>query len=354
VRGLSARTVKSYREDLGRFASQFGARPIRDTGAGQGQVEGEAALMSIDDAAPRDIRAFVAGLVAEGLAPSSVNRAVSAIRGYYRHRVRFGALACDPSGDIDGMSVPRTLPRFLFENEMSELIALAEGDDFGATRDRALLEFLYSSGCRVAEVADLDPAALDLEAGTARVRGKGSKERVVFVAAPARRALADYLPLRQALLSRHGTAASGRPTTAVSRPARRGGIEEGQTGKSAGEPREESPNELAEEPDRPPERALFLSSRGRALSRRGIEWIVEGFSERLAARRGLRKRVSPHSFRHSFATHLVGHGADIRVVQELLGHSSISTTQVYTHVDMERLRKVYDLAHPHGSGGTRK
>jgi site-specific recombinase XerD len=248
--------------------------------------------------------------------------------------VRYGGLEVDPSRDVEGMPGARGLPRFLFENEMAELIGLAEGVDFRSLRDRALLEFLYSTGCRVAEVADLGLARLDLHAGTARVVGKGSKERVVFIAAPARRALHDYLPMRAALLagraasrSSKRAAASGEAEEAGERPKRR---------------------------RRDPASAVFLSSKGAALSPRGIEWIVEGYSERLAARKGLHKRVSPHAFRHSFATHLVARGADIRAVQELLGHASVSTTQVYTHVDMERLKRVYDLAHPHGSEGRKK
>lgn len=305
VRGLSERTVKSYREDLGRWAAHFDAA---NPGA------------SLDAAGPRDIRAFAAGLLSEGLAGASVNRAFAAIRGFYRHRVRYGGLVVDPSRDIDSMPNPRSLPKFLFEEEMSELLALAKGEDFRAIRDRALLEFLYSTGCRVAEVADLDPTRLNLAAGSAKVRGKGAKERIVFIAPPARRALADYLPMRAALLS---TMTAGARTGEGTRR-------------------------------RDPSKFVFLASKGNALTRRGIEWIVEGYAERLAAKRGLRKRISPHAFRHSFATHLVGRGADIRAVQELLGHASISTTQVYTHVDMERLKRVYDLAHPHGSGGTGK
>ena len=326
VRGLSERTVRSYRDDLGRLGSHLGASGV-----------------DIDLAGSRDIRGFAAGLIAEGLATSSVNRALSAIRGYYRHRLRHGHIEVDPSGDVEGFTGPRNLPRFLFENEMAELIALADGNDFGALRDRALLEFLYSTGCRVAEAAGLDPRHLDLGAGTARVRGKGSKERIVFIAPPARRALADYLPMREALLRGRLHQRAAAPLEAGAAVAPRRNVAAKAPGAAA-----------AGRSKRDPARALFLSAKEQALSRRGIEWIVEGFSERLAAKRGLRKRITPHAFRHSFATHLVARGADIRVVQELLGHSSISTTQVYTHVDMERLKRVYDLAHPHGSGGTVK
>ncbi|HUX42276.1 MAG TPA: tyrosine recombinase [Rectinemataceae bacterium] len=320
VRGLSKKTVTSYREDLERFSAFIG------DGRGEGA--------DIDAVTAQDLRAFVAELVSDRLASSSVNRSLSAIRGFYRHRVKYGGLAIDPSRDVEALSAPRGLPRFLQEAEMNELIEQAGGDDFPSLRDRALLEFLYSTGCRVAEVADLDPARLDLTAGTARVRGKGSKERIVFLAAPAKKALADYLPHRAELL-RNRIAA-----TKVSKESKPSADEEPEEGTKAAR--------------RDPRRHLFLSARGSALSARGIEYIVDRYAERLAMRRGLAKRISPHAFRHSFATHLVGRGADIRVVQEMLGHSSVSTTQVYTHVDMERLKRVYDLAHPHGNGGTKQ
>jgi site-specific recombinase XerD len=286
VRGLSPRTVESYREDLCRYSIFLDGR-------------------GIDAATASDIRDFAAELIGEGKAGSSVNRALSALRGYYRYRVRFGALAADPSRDVEGFSVRRSLPRFLFEDEAAAFIALADGDDFAAIRDRAILEFLYSTGCRVAETSSLRLDRLDLEGGSAKVTGKGSKERVVFLSDSARAALAAYLPVREALMTRTGASLQ------------------------------------AKKPD-----CVFVNSRGGPLSERGIEWLIEGY----ARRAGIGKKISPHTFRHSFATHLVGHGADIRVVQELLGHSSVSTTQIYAHVDMERLRKVYEQAHPHGGG----
>lgn len=310
VRGLSPRTVRSYREDLDRFETFLSGKD----GSGFSMP-----AVDIDAVKAGELRAFTAALVTDGLANSSVNRALSAIRGYYRYRMRYGGLALDPTAELEGLPGRRSLPRFLFEDEMAELIGLAEGNDFRSLRDRALLEFLYSTGCRVAEAAGLGLSRLDLASGTARVRGKGSKERIVFLAPPAKTALSDYLPLRAALMARLGAALSSPATGEGDR-------------------------------SRPSSEALFVSSRGRALSTRGIEWIVEGYAERFAAARGTRKRISPHAFRHSFATHLTARGADIRAVQELLGHASISTTQVYTHVDMERLKKVYNQAHPHGGG----
>ncbi len=286
VRGLSARTQSSYREDLARFDSFL---------AQHGGIDP-------DGVSSRELRAYQAELVAEGKAPASVNRALSAIRGFYRYRMRYGRLAVDPTRDVEGIPARRSLPRFLFEAEVASLIVSVEGDDFTAVRDRAILEFLYSSGCRVAEAAGLELSRLDLARGSARIFGKGAKERIVFIALPARLALEAYLPLRAARLAILGRADEAR---------------------------------------------LFVNARGAPLSARGIEWILDG----RARRAGQKRRVSPHVLRHSFATHLVEAGADIRTVQELLGHASIRTTQVYAHVDVERLKKVYELAHPHGGGG---
>jgi site-specific recombinase XerD len=304
VRGLSPRTLRSYREDFDAF-ERFTSSP--------------------DDASAADIRAFVASLVNEGKASSSVNRALSAIRGYFRYRVRFGGMAVDPSHDVECLPSKRPLPRFLFEDEAAAFMQLPEGELFGPSRDRAMLEFLYSTGCRVAETSNLTLDKLDLARGSARVLGKGSKERVVFLAPPAKAALVGYLPLRSERILRIGTALRAKkPGTAGE--GERSDPEDG----AAGRRREKD--------------YLFVNARGGRLTERGIEWIIQGYAERSGSKRS----VTPHAFRHSFATHLVEHGADIRAVQELLGHSSVSTTQIYAHVDMERLRKVYEQAHPHG------
>jgi integrase/recombinase XerC len=303
VRGLSPRTLRSYREDFQAFE-----RVMNALGPG----------FDVDAARASDLRAFAAALVTEGKAGSSVNRALSALRGYYRYRVRYGGLELDPSKDVEGLPYKRPLPRFLFEEEANAFMALPEGEGFAPSRDRAMLEFLYSTGCRVAEASNLTLDKLDLSGGSARVIGKGSKERVVFLAPPARAALEAYLPLRSARMSRLG-ASIGKAAKAEA-----GNVE---------------PKARA-----PAKEYLFVNARGGRLSERGIEWLLQGYSERS----GTLRPVSPHAFRHSFATHLVGRGADIRAVQELLGHASVSTTQVYAHVDMERLRKVYEQAHPHG------
>jgi site-specific recombinase XerD len=295
VRGLAARTLRSYREDLAGYESFLSSSGV-----------------DADAVGARDVRAYAAALVARGKASASMNRALSAIRGYYRYRVKFGDIPTDPTRDVEGFPARKRLPRFLFEDEAAAFLSLAEGTDFASLRDRALLEFLYSSGCRVGEASGLALDKLNVADGVALVTGKGSKERAVFLAPPAREAMAAYLPARAALLARLGAAVRG--------DAHDGGTR------------------------------VFVNAKGGRLTERGMEWIVRGYAERS----GFPRRVTPHAFRHSFATHLVAAGADIRAVQELLGHASVSTTQVYAHVDMNRLRKVYEQAHPHGGREKRR
>ncbi|HSV56814.1 MAG TPA: tyrosine recombinase [Magnetospirillaceae bacterium] len=287
VRNLSPRTVESYGTDLAAWETHLAAQS-----------------RGLGDAAPQDVRGFMAAKVQAGFAASSVNRALSAVKGFYRFLRRFpGPMAGpegpppDPARDVDGLPAGRPLPRFLFEDEMKDLIESIPGNGFTEARDRALLELLYSTGCRVSEAAGLRLDDVDPKKGSARVTGKGRKERVVFLSRSAMEALAAWLPFRQAKAGTDGN-------------------------------------------------WLFVNARGGKLSTRGIAWLLD----RRAASLGMARRVSPHAFRHSFATHLVGRGADVRVVQELLGHASLSTTQIYTHVDMKRLREVYERAHPHGSG----
>ncbi|MBL8966156.1 MAG: tyrosine-type recombinase/integrase, partial [Spirochaetaceae bacterium] len=317
VRGLSDRTVRSYREDLERLESFL-------AGIGVGNP---------DEAGPRDLRAFAADLVAAGRASASVNRALSAARGYYRHRLRYGGLAADPSRDVEGIPGRRSLPRFLFEDEAASFISLAEGESFRAVRDRAILEFLYSTGCRVGEAVGLDLDRVDLKGGTARVTGKGSKERVVFLAPPALAAIAAYLPLRAARVAKASTETGAEATAARERLRSAAMAAAASCASLADAPSGEAPAEGgsgggAAGPSRPRRGdPLFVNARGGRLTERGVEWIVDGYAERA----GRNRRVSPHVFRHSFATHLVARGADIRTVQELLGHASVSTTQIYAH-----------------------
>jgi integrase/recombinase XerC len=238
-------------------------------------------------------------LGAEGIAAVSVNRALSSIRGFYRWLHRFGYRSDDPASPLRNLKPPKTLPAFLWEGEMASFAELPDTEGIlWPRRDKALILTIYSGGLRISELASLSLAGLEPDLSGARVTGKGDKERHVFFSDECREALGAWLP------------------------ERRGRIRE----------------------DRPTDR-LFISRRGGPISIPGVRWIIARYAERS----GLPKNIHPHALRHSFATHLVNSGCDVRLVQELLGHSSISTTQRYTHVDMERLKKVYARSHPHGS-----
>jgi site-specific recombinase XerD len=263
-----------------------------------------------------NLRAYLATL-AGTVARSSVAQRLAAIRAFHRFAVREGMAAGDPWGAIATPRLPRRLPRVLEVKQVEQLLAVVAGDleaiaggDPGraalavalALRDRAIVEVAYAAGLRISELAAADLASVDLRRGDVRVMGKGRKERVGLLGRPAIAAVHAYLE-------------DGRPTLLARNPA----------AATAGGPSE-----------------LFLNHRGAALGVRGLRFRLERL--RLAA--GLPAGVSPHTLRHSFATHLLDGGADLRVVQELLGHESLATTQVYTHVSPARLRTAYRDAHP--------
>ena len=250
------------------------------------------------NASAPQVRLFIAELSAEGIASVSVNRALSSIRGYYRWMVRFGYRVDDPTSPLRNLKTPKSLPVFLWEGEMAAFSELPDtAGILWPERDKALILAMYSGGLRISETASLSLKNLEKELSGARIIGKGNKERQVFFSEEAREALFAYLPARRMRIK------AERPT------------------------------------DR-----LFISCKGAPISVPGVRWIISKYAERS----GLGKSIHPHSLRHSFATHLVNSGCDVRVVQELLGHASISTTQRYTHVDMAHLRNVYNNAHPHG------
>ena len=236
-----------------------------------------------------------------GRAPATVARALVAVRSLHRFLADEGHLAGDPSAALDVPSVPRGLPKPLREEEVAALIAAVVGDGPRARRDRALLELLYGTGLRISEAVGLSSGDVDVAGGTLRAFGKGSRERVVPLLGQAAVAMAAWL------------GPGGRDGLEPRRWARRGDAE-----------------------------AVFLNARGGRLSRQGAWGVVRHHGDRV----GLGDRLTPHVLRHSCATHLLDHGADIRVVQELLGHASLSTTQVYTAVSQGRLRQVYEAAHP--------
>jgi tyrosine recombinase XerC len=289
VRHLSANTLAAYRRDVQRFLDYLGACGLDP----DNPVLGQSLL-----------RGFVASLGRQGLSARSVNRVLSALRGYYRFRQKVGGEGANPFRELRSLKTERYLPSFLFEEEMERLLA-GSPTDFWQLRDALILELLYSTGCRVAELVAVDLSDLSLKEGSVRVRGKGGKERLVFVGRQAGRLLAEYLPRRRVVAGRF-----------------RGGS------------RASAESEQV---------ALLINRRGERLTVRGVQFLLR----RALQSAGVAKPVSPHTFRHSFATHILNRGADIRIVQELLGHASLSTTQVYTHLDVEGLRRVYDQAHPH-------
>ena len=248
-----------------------------------------------------DVSAFLAGL--QGGAASSAARTMSAVRGLHRFALAEGWVGVDVTDDVPPPRVPLRLPKALPLDAVEQLLAAAGADEPMALRDRALLEFLYGTGARVSEAVALDVDDVDREDRTVVLDGKGGKQRLVPVGSYACRAIDDYLV---------------RLRPQLTRKARSG---------NAG--------------------ALFLNARGGRLTRQGA-WTVLGA---VAERAGLAGRVSPHTLRHSFATHLLDGGADIRTVQELLGHSSATTTQIYTRVTVDRLREVYATSHPRALSG---
>jgi integrase/recombinase XerD len=297
-RGLAANTVESYRRDLTRYESVLAER-------------GQASLAGITTA---DVAEFLASLREgdgehDALAVSSAARAVIAVRGLHAFAVAQGLSDRDPARDVPPPSPPRRLPKAITVAEVERLLA-ASGpgpDDVSADprplRDRALLEFLYGTGARISEATGLDVDELQLDDDpVVRLAGKGGKHRVVPLGRYAVRALQAYL-----VRARPGLAAASKRASV-------------------------SP-------------AVFLNARGGRLTRQGA-WAV---LHAAAGRAGL-PDVSPHTLRHSFATHLLDGGADIRVVQELLGHASVTTTQVYTLITVDRLREVYAFAHPRALG----
>jgi integrase/recombinase XerC/integrase/recombinase XerD len=286
VRKLASATVNAYRSDLEDFTAWLS------------QEGGEAEPVDRET-----VRAYISSLSRNGAAVASINRRLSALKGLFRYLLRFGFIETAPTDGVPSLKRSGELPDVLFENEMARLLDIS-GDDFTSVRDKFILELLYSTGCRITEAVSINVEDLDRQKRSVRVRGKGGKDRRVFLGSSARAALADYVPYREARLRDRGKQSSG---------------------------------------------ALIINHNGDRITQRGVADIIE----RRAREQGLDSRISPHTFRHSFATHLLDHGADIRVVQELLGHSSLSTTQVYTHVGLSRLKNIYESAHPHGGGQER-
>ncbi|MCB0829451.1 MAG: site-specific tyrosine recombinase XerD [Solirubrobacterales bacterium] len=287
-RGLSRNTLNAYRTDLLQYGDYLRANEMDP--------------LEVD---PAEMSEYVANLT-EGngsgrrLASSTIHRKTAALRSFYKHLRREDLVVADPTA---GLATPRRskkLPNVLNQAEVTRLLGTPSGDSPQAYRDRAILEVMYACGLRASELIDLEMTDVDTYEGMLRARGKGSKERIV--------------PLgRQAIYALEGYMRSGRPELVKGRS----------------------------------EKALFLNFRGRRLTRQGLYKIVQGHAKTA----GLEDRMSPHTLRHSFATHLLAGGCDLRAVQEMLGHADVATTQMYTHLSGQQLRDVYYAAHPRAEAG---
>jgi integrase/recombinase XerD len=282
-RGRAVNTLAAYRRDLIGYCGWLAARTT-----------------SLQCVGREDLDSFVQERRASGAAASSVARQLAAVRMLHRFLAEEGLRPDDPAADVEGVRVPAGIPHPLSEAEVVQLLNAVVGDDPISLRDRALLEFLYATGARISEACGLSQGDVDRPNRLVRLFGKGSKERIVPFGRTAATAMDDWLT-------------SGREHLEPVRWARRGDQE-----------------------------AVFLNTRGARLSRQAAWAVVKKYGDRV----GLSGRLSPHVLRHSCATHLLDHGADLRIVQEMLGHASISTTQVYTKVSQERLWQVYLQAHP--------
>ncbi|MEW6586730.1 MAG: tyrosine recombinase XerC [Nitrospirota bacterium] len=247
-----------------------------------------------------DVRGFVAGQIKKGLGKTTVARRLSSVRSFFKYLYREGYVQSNPAKLVSNPKAPKKLPRFLSVDDVFSLVEQPEGIGFLPARDRAVMELLYSSGLRVSELSGLNTEDVNIKENLVKVHGKGKKERIVPVGSKAADAVKTYLIERILLKSR--------------------------------------------------EKALFLNRLGTRLTDRGVRRIVVKYARRLA----VSGRIGPHVLRHTFASHLLQGGADLRVIQELLGHSSLSTTQKYTHLDITHLMDVYDKAHPLARGSGKK
>ena len=316
----SGHTLKAYRADLTHFSRFFdawldgretdyrGRAPrtrARDGGSLTDVVAGRVDPCDIDSAA---VRAWVARMHAARLSPVTMGCKLAALRSFCAFLCRVGVLKTNPARLVRNPKTPRTLPRFLSEPEIESLLAAPDDSPWGR-RDKAILELLYATGLRASELTGLDIDSVDLAERTVRVVGKGRKERIVPFGGPALAALQAYLGMRQGWLA----ASNSRRATF--------------------DPAEQSGRRTA---------ALFVTPGGVRVSTDGLRRLLAQYLEQAA----ISKHATPHAIRHSFATHLLNAGADLRAIQELLGHASLGTTQRYTHVSTAQLKAVYDRAHP--------
>lgn len=291
-KGSSDNTTAAYRNDLTQFQEYVA-----------GHEAGADPNDAWSDLTREDLIDYILWLKDREYASATVARKVAAMKSFCGFLLRTGALADNPADELDSPKVKKHLPTTLTPDEVDQLLAQPgqTSETPKALRDTALLEVLYATGMRVSEIAGLALEDIDLAAGSVRCVGKGNKERVMPLYAEAAKAVSTYLE-------------KGRPALLGHNPS---------------------------------ETTLFLNPRGERLTRQGLWLIIKGYAKQL----GLEDRVTPHTLRHSFATHMLNGGAGLREVQKLLGHANISTTQVYTHITQGRLREVYDGAHPRANDG---
>ncbi len=281
-RGYSVHTASAYRRDLEQFAEYLGER------------DAEARNTKPEQVTRDHIRSFLGDLARHGLNKSSVARKLASLRAFFGYLDSMGLIQNNPSTVVAGPKLEKRLPKYLHESEINRSIrAIDSGSDAGV-RNRAILELFYGTGMRLSELVGLDIADIDFSGGTVRVSGKGGKQRIMPLGRTTTRELRSYLEIR------------GRFSPATQ------------------------------------DKALFLNVRGERISARGVQLLVK----KTLAEGSEKRRLSPHMLRHSFATHLLDHGADLQAVKELLGHASLSTTQTYTHLTRDRLKQVYRQAHP--------
>jgi len=285
----SLHTVRNYESDLRQFKDFFSKT----------DPDGNKVVIPFEDIDHLSIREFMGYLYQKGLSKTSISRKISTLRAFFKYLVRIGITTSNPTLKISLPKLPKKIPPFLQEEQVNAVLDAPDSSTDRGCRDKAILELLYATGVRVSELVGLNTEDINFSEQIIRVRGKGKKERIVPFGGVAARAMANYMQLRQRLLLRKG--------------------------------KKKDPT------------ALFLNLQGGRLTDRSVRRILD----RAVIDASVKLKISPHALRHSFATHLLNAGADLRVIQELLGHSSLSTTQKYTHLSIEQLLEVYKKSHPH-------
>lgn len=285
-KNVSGNTTAAYVADVQEFASY-----LKD----HQRIDRQEDIIGIE---PEVIRQYLSHLYFQKIKKVTVNRKVSSLRAFYKYVLRTGKIGCNPAEALQTLKTEKYMPNFLSVDEVLEILKAQTDHSVSGSRNRAIMEMFYSCGIRLSELVGLDLSDIDFNQKLVKVRGKGRKERIVPVGGPALDAVRDYLEKRKKTRKEPGGDAFKGP--------------------------------------------LFLNSRGGRITTRSVARIVDA----LTAQSGIGRKISPHALRHSFATHLLNAGADLRSIQELLGHESLSTTQKYTAVDINRMMEVYDKAHP--------